>query len=262
MYVAMFFYLSKILDFLISPITWIVILLAIAVFTKKLQLKRKTMIASFICILFFSNPLLLALFENLIPNCENVVSDTEKKHFDTGIILGGMLSYDVSRDRILFNSNVNRMTQTVELYKKGIIKHIFITGGSGSILYPEKREASLLKNYLIQYFQIPEKDIEIENKSNNTHENALYSKKILANLGWNKHKLLLITSSLHQYRAQACFTKQNLKTYIYTSKSKKHSLERVLPKNLFLPQAEILLEWNNFLHELIGVITYKIAGYI
>ena len=38
------------------------------------------MITSFVCLLFFSNPLLLALFGNLIPSCENVVSDTEKKH--------------------------------------------------------------------------------------------------------------------------------------------------------------------------------------
>jgi uncharacterized SAM-binding protein YcdF (DUF218 family) len=258
----MFFLLSKILDFLIAPITWIVVVLAIAVFTKNTLRKRKTLIVSFVGLLIFSNPLIFSFCRNLIPSCDRVVSDNKKEHFHAAILLGGMISYDEYKDRILFNANINRLTQAVELYKKGIIKKIFITGGSGSILYPEKREASLLKNYLIKYFQLPEKDIEIENKSNNTHENALFSKKILANLGWDKHKILLITSPLHQYRAQACFSKQNLKTFIYSSKSKKHSLEKVLPKNLFLPQAEILLEWNNFLHELIGVITYKIAGYI
>jgi uncharacterized SAM-binding protein YcdF (DUF218 family) len=162
----------------------------------------------------------------------------------------------------LFNANINRLTQTVELYKKGVVNKILITGGSGSILYPKKREANLLKNYLIEYFNLPEKDILIENKSNNTHENALFSTKILDSLGWNNQRFVLITSPLHQYRAQACFEKQGYKTYIYAPKSKKNSLEKVLPKNLFLPQAEILLEWNNFLHELIGVITYKIAGYI
>ena len=258
----MFFYLSKILDFLISPITWIVVLLAIAVFTKNLKLKRKSLIASFSCLLFFSNPLILSLFGNLIPTCENVVSDEEKKHFDTGIIMGGTISYDESRGRILFNSNVNRMTQTVELYKQGIINNIFITGGSGSILYPEKREASLLKNYMVTYFHIPEKDIQIENKSNNTHENALFSKSILDSLGWNKNKFILITSPLHQYRAQACFTKQGIKTYIYNRVAQKNTWEKALPRNIFLPTSEVLLNWDNFLHELIGVIIYKVAGYI
>ena len=258
----MFFYISKILDFLISPITWIAVLLAIAVFTKKPQRKRKTLITSFVCLLFFSNPLILSLVGNFIPTCENIISDKVKKHFDTGIIMGGMISYDESRGQILFNSNVNRMTQTVELYKKGIIKNIFITGGSGSILYPEKREASLLKNYMITYFHIPEKDIQIENKSNNTYENALFSKPILNSLRWSTKKIVLITTPMHQYRAQACFSKQGLKTYIYNRTSQKNSWEKTLPRNVLLPQAEVLLNWNNFLHELIGVITYKVAGYI
>jgi len=258
----MFFLLSKILDFLIAPITWIVVVLAIAVFTKNAHRKRKTLIISFACLLFFSNPLLLAIFRNLIPSCERIISDNNKEHFHAAVLMGGMISYDESKDRILFNANINRLTQTVELYKKGVVNKILITGGSGSILYPKKREANLLKNYLIEYFNLPEKDILIENKSNNTHENALFSTKILDSLGWNNQRFVLITSPLHQYRAQACFEKQGYKTYIYAPKSKKNSLEKVLPKNLFLPQAEILLEWNNFLHELIGVITYKIAGYI
>lgn len=257
----MFFYLSKILDFLFSPITWIVLLLAIAVFTKNPIRKRKTLLASFVCLLFFSNPLILSLFGNIIPSCENVVSDKENKQFDTGIILGGMISYDESRDRIIFNSNVNRMTQTVELYKKGIIKNIFITGGSGSISYPEKREASLLKKYIVNYFRIPSEDIQIENRSNNTHENALFSKPILDSLGWSKKKLILITSPLHQYRAQACFNQQNIQTYIF-SYARKNTREKWSPKNVLLPQAEILYEWNNFLHEIIGIITYKCMGYL
>ena len=149
-----------------------------------------------------------------------------------------------------------------ELYKKKIIRTIFITGGSGSILYPKKREASLLKNYLVKYFNIPAQDIKIENNSNNTYENALFSKPILKKLGWSKHKFILITSPLHQYRAQACFTKQGIKTYIFNRVTKKNTWEKALPRNIFLPQAEVFLNWNNFLHELIGLITYKIAGYI
>jgi len=258
----MFFLFSKILDFFISPITWIVVLLAITVFTKNAIRKRKTLIITFVSVLFFSNPLILALFGNLIPTCENVIIQETKAKFHAAILLGGMISYDESNDRILFNANINRLTQTVELYKKGMVKKILITGGSGSIIYPKKREANLLKNYLITYFKLSEKDIFIENKSNNTYENALFSKKILDSLGWNNQRLILITSPLHQYRAQACFAKQGYKTFVYSPRRKKHRLEKVLPKNLFLPQAEILLEWNNFLHELIGVITYKVARYI
>ncbi|MBP6458848.1 MAG: YdcF family protein [Crocinitomicaceae bacterium] len=257
----MFFFLSKLLDFLISPITWIIILACFAVFSKNQIRKNKFIIATLISIVFFTNPFILSFSKSVIPACENVLIPNKKHQIDFGIILGGMIAYDESKDRILFNSNINRLTQTVELYKKGTIKKILITGGSGSIAYPEKREASLLKKYCVDYFQIPSKDIIIENLSNNTYENAVFSKRLIKKTGLTQKKFILITSQLHQYRAQACFKKQDIKTYIYTYE-RKNTREKWMPKNVFLPQAEILFEWNNFLHELIGVITYKCMGYI
>ena len=257
----MFFFLSKLLDFLISPITWIIILACFAVFSKNQIRKNKFIIATLISLVFFTNPFLLSLSKLVIPSCENILIPNKKNKIDVGIILGGMVAYDEAKDRLLFNSNINRLTQTVELYKKGTIKKILITGGSGSITYPEKREASLLKKYCIDYFRIPSDDILIENKSNNTYENALFSKQLIQKTGLTKKKFILITSPLHQYRAQACFQKQQIKTYIYNYE-RKNTREKWMPKNIFLPQAEILFEWNNFLHELIGIITYKCMGYI
>ena len=105
----MFFLLSKILDFLIAPITWIVVVLAIAVFTKNTLRKRKTLIVSFVGLLIFSNPLIFSVCRNLIPSCDRVVSDNKKEHFHAAILLGGMISYDESKDRILFNANINRL---------------------------------------------------------------------------------------------------------------------------------------------------------
>ena len=52
---------------------------------------------------------------------------------------------------------------------------------------------------------IPENDIIIENKSRNTHENAFYTAQLFEKNGFSKSNNLLITSSMHMRRAQACF---------------------------------------------------------
>jgi uncharacterized SAM-binding protein YcdF (DUF218 family) len=74
-------------------------------------------------------------------------------------------------------------------------------------------------------------------------------------------KIILITSNTHFYRAQKCFDKQGIKTFILKDIRKK-TREKWLPKNLFLPQSDILFNWDNLLHEWIGIITYKCMGYI
>ena len=58
----MFFYLSKILSFLISPISWIVIFLLIAIFAKDARRKKRSLITSVVLLLFFTNSFILDEF--------------------------------------------------------------------------------------------------------------------------------------------------------------------------------------------------------
>jgi len=118
-----------------------------------------------------------------------------------------------------------------------------------------------LKNYLIKYFIIPNKSILIANKLTNTYANAKFTADILKKEKLIKKKIILITSNTHYYRAQKCFEKQGIKTSILNEKRTK-TREKWLPKNLFLPQSDILFVWDNLFHEFIGIITYKCMGYI
>lgn len=257
----MFFILSKIIDFLFSPLNWIIALFIFALISKNEIRKKKFLKFGFFSLLFFTNPYISNLSLLLIPATENQTSLNKNKKAAIALVLGGMISYDDSKNQVTFNSNVNRITKAVELYKNKKVKTIFISGGSGSVTYSEKREASLLKNYLIKYFNIPNKDILIENKSNNTYENAKFTNEILKKEKLNKKKIILITSNTHYYRAQKCFEKQGIKTFILNEKRTK-TREKWLPKNLFLPQSDILFTWDNLSHEIIGIITYKCMGYI
>ena len=257
----MFFILSKIIDFLFSPLNWIIALFIIALISKNEIRKKKFLKLGVFSLLFFTNPFISNLSLLLIPSTENQISLNKNKKVAIALVLGGMISYDDSKKQVTFNSNVNRITKAVELYKNKKVKTIFISGGSGSVTYSEKREATLLKNYLIKYFNIPQKDILIENKSNNTFENAKFTNEILKKEKLNKEKIILITSNTHYYRAQKCFEKQGIKTFILNEKRTK-TREKWMPKNLFLPQSDVLFTWDNLSHEIIGIITYKCFGYL
>jgi uncharacterized SAM-binding protein YcdF (DUF218 family) len=54
---------------------------------------------------------------------------------------------------------------------------------------------------------IPESAILIENRANSTHENALFTKPILAGL---PGPYVLVTSDYHMYRASRCFKHENI----------------------------------------------------
>ncbi len=256
----MFFIISKILSFLTTPLIWIIALLALAVFTKHALRKKIFLWCSFSCLLIFSNPYIFNVCTHKWQDIDCITQAQLKKH-EIGIVLSGMIAYDENTDRILFNSNVNRITQAIELYRKGFINKIFISGGSGSISYPEKSEAAILKRYLVNIIGLPEQDILTETVSNNTHENAKFTKIKLAEMGLANSRLLLITSGLHMRRSKGCFEKEGLKVDIY-SPGRDNQREKFMPSKLIIPQAEVLFYWNSFFHEVVGVMTYKIAGYL
>jgi len=251
----MFFIISKILSFVISPIVWVIILLIFSLFSKTLKRKKRFLITGIIVLLFFSNSLIFGLFKNIVAT-NPVKYENLKPVYDFGIVLGGMASYDNEFNRVNFHEANDRLMQAIDLYKKGKIKKIFISGGSGNLFYNEKKEADILKAFLIN-ISVPDSDIIIENKSKNTYENALFSAKILKQK--KSKNLLLITSSLHIYRAKKCFEKVGLKVDIFPAD---YYNEELSFESIFIPKPEILTAWTKLFHEIFGIIAYKIAGYI
>jgi len=59
------------------------------------------------------------------------------------IVLGGMSRVDERQERADFNFSGDRLFQTLELYHKGRVKKLFISGGSGSISHPRAERSYL-----------------------------------------------------------------------------------------------------------------------
>ena len=254
----MFFIISKILVFIISPVSWIAGLLLFSLFAKNQKRKRITFIAGVVILLFFSNSFVLdeamRAWEIPATRYEDLAT------YDAGIVLGGMVQYDEEYDRLQFYRGVDRLLQTVELYKKGKIRKILFTGGSGSIIYKDKKEAPLVKRYLLT-IGIPEEDIIIESESKNTRENALNTKHVIDSLSL-KGKFLLITSSFHMRRSMRCFEKAGIVDITSYSTDRYSGKRKFFLDHLFIPNTQSLENWDLLLHEIIGYIVYYCSGYI
>lgn len=254
----MYFVLSKILRYVFSPVLWIAILIIAALLMKNVRHKKRLWIIAGVMFLFFTNTFIadecMRLWE--IPA---VQQNELNAPYDVGILLTGMCTYDETYNRINFNRSSDRLLQTMDLYHKGIIKHIFISGGSGELRQPDFQEAQILYDFLVQS-GIPAADVAYEIKSRNTAENAIESAQVLKP-ETSDSTYLLITSGYHLRRAAACFRKQGFDVDLYstdrfTGKRKYHV------EYLLLPQPEALNRWEILLIETNGMLMYKLKGYV
>ena len=183
---------------------------------------------------------------------------TSVEEYDYGIVMGGMINLRSDEENILFSNNNDRLLNTLDLYSKGIIKKILISGASGS-LTSELKEAEILKRYLIK-IGIPDSCVLAENSSKNTYENAIYCEKILTQIHSSKDiNCLIITSDYHMRRSLACFKKTNLNIHPYV---KKPTIKHFDLEDIIVPQSYALFSWKVLLHEIVGYYTYKLLDYI
>lgn len=253
----MFFILSKILAFIITPIIWVVVLLIWAFRTKDEIKKRKLLRWTIGLLLFFTNSF---IFDEFARAWEIPATPTEKVQvYEYGIILGGASVHDEELNRVQFFRGVDRLIQAIDLYKRGHIKKIIFTGGSGRILKPDMKEAALVKPYILK-MGVDENDLIIENESQNTKENARFTKAIVDSLQL-KGNYLLITSAFHMRRSIACFTKAGMEVTPYST-DRYAGPRKFEFDHLFIPNVSAMYDWNNLIHEWMGYITYKLAGYI
>lgn len=250
----MFFLLSKILSFLIDPFFWIITFLIVSLLHKRKYLRRRFLTFGILFLVLFSN----SLIYNFVDDLWSVKFITPKEEYDYGIVMGGMIDLKSNEDNILFLSNNDRLLNTLNLYSKGIIKKILISGASGS-LKSEIKEADILKKYLIK-IGIPDSCVLAESFSKNTYENSIYCEKILTKIHPNKViNCLVITSDFHMRRSLACFKKTNLNIDPFVKKS---SLKHFDLEYIIIPQSSTLFSWKVLFHEIVGYYIYKLLNYI
>ncbi|MDA3911531.1 MAG: YdcF family protein [Bacteroidales bacterium] len=254
---SVFFIASKILRVFLSPLVWITILLILALLKKESIKKKQLFIAVTAMFLFFSNPFIADEFMRQweVP----AIQQEKMEKYDVGILLTGMCTYDSQFKRTNFENSSDRLLQCMDLYHKGKIQKIFISGGSGKLREPDFLEAKLLYDFLIQS-GIPKEDVAYETKSRNTHENAIESARYLQPQT-SDSTFLLITSAYHMRRAAACYKKAGFECDYYSTDrftgARKFHIE-----HLIVPSISALHRWEILFREWTGIIMYKLNGYI
>jgi uncharacterized SAM-binding protein YcdF (DUF218 family) len=257
---TMFFVFSKLLYFLLQPLTWLIGLPIFAMLTKNARRKRRILRGCFLLLVLITNPFL----SNRIFHAweaEAIPMSALRDTFDVGIVLGGYTQGGTyAADRLQLSYAANRIVDAIQLYKRGVVRKLLITGGDGRLLGDAYPESYWVKNYLLD-IGVPPEDILFEDQSRNTRENALFSKQLLEKQGFTSVKALLFTSAFHIPRAQACFKKVGLNTQPYPThfEAQKLSLQ---PQTWLTPDAKLIKNWEVFLKEWVGYMVYKLQGYI
>ena len=255
----MFFLLSKFLDVLLLPTVWLFLLLIAALVAKQPQRKRQWLWAVCGLLLISTNSALVneALLAWEMPP---VPLAALPPHSDAAVLLTGITQVDKSpHDRIYLNAGTDRLTSALWLYRAGRVRRIIISGGSGAVMKKANSEADELAT-LLRLAGVPARDILREEQSRNTRENALFTKRLLAQYPDIK-SLVLVTSAFHERRALGCFQKVGLQPVPFPAAF--YSADRkATPDYWLLPSPAAMQSWSMLVHEMAGWLTYKVLGYL
>jgi uncharacterized SAM-binding protein YcdF (DUF218 family) len=244
----MYFALSKILLFLISPFFWILALLLLGLVIKKPVLKRRLFISAAAVFLLFSMP----VFSHFVARLWSYPAGNinTRPTYSCVIVLGGFAGPG-GPEHGHFGPNCDRFIQGLKLKAMGKASHILVTSGNSSLTDPVHgfNEGNWTKTQL-ELFNVPDSAVLIENRSRNTIENAAFTKAMLE----SRHlppPYILVTSDFHMRRSMAIFKKAGLNVipypcnYIAGGKFYWGSL---------IPNANNLPLWEIYIKEFIGSI--------
>lgn len=203
----MFFYASKIVWFFLQPSTFLILIFMFGFSFYHIGRKRLGIRILIAAVALYTiaglSPLANALMMSLeyhypkadIRNVEDI---------DGIIVLGGVVDALVagSDGEIPLNEAAERLTESAALAYRFPNARIVVSGGDGALIYQSSDEASIAKRFYTRIGINPGR-IEIETGSQNTWQNAVFTKKLIN--PQPGERWLLVTSAFHMRRAMGCF---------------------------------------------------------
>ena len=247
-----FYLFSKFINFFLAPANWIILLIVISFFIKRHPIKKRLLIAALVVFILFSNKALFDIAANAWQPAKVELRDSIG--YSAGIVLGGISQVDRNGNGY-FTESADRFIQAVQLYHRGVIKKIVITGATLGKNIPDEG------TYLVPEFikaGVAPADIISETKANNTFENAAFSKALLEKMHLPP-PYVVITSAYHINRSKKVFEHAGVNAIMYPAnflsvKKTPNAAE------LLIPNIKAMDDWRFLIKEWIGLIGYRITN--
>ena len=267
---TIFFILSKVVQFCIEPLNWVIVFVFLSL--QFLSLRKPDLCKRFLMLALLdllivgwlpSSELGLRALENSIPKTS--LESLSENDLGGIIILGGAIEggqISLGHGEISIYSSVERVTKAFELIRKYPNIPFIFSGYSGRILPKGLSEADAFKQ-LIAEQGLSDKNAHYENQSRNTYENVLFMKPMIAEFGLKNEAgtskpWLLITSASHMYRSVKIFEKQGIQVLPLPVDYQTSSHLDWTSFDL----GEGAQNWNRLVHEAVGTLAYWITGKI
>ena len=265
---TIFFILSKVVQFCIEPLNWLIVFVLLSLLflsLRKPDLCKRFLILALLDLLIVgwlpSSELGLRVLENSIPKTS--LESLSENDLGGIIILGGAIEGgEIAFDRgeISIYSSAERVTKAFELIRKYPDLPYIFSGYSGRINPKGLSEADAFKQLIAEQGLI-EKMAHYENQSRNTYENVFYMKPMIQEFGLKNatgasKPWLLITSASHMYRSAKIFEKQGIAVIpIPVDYQTANHL-----KWTSFDLEDGIQNWNKLVHEVVGILAYWVTG--
>jgi len=198
----------------------------------------------------FANFLTDMLEKGYVPRAMSVVPEA-----DAIVLLGGATRGDTHMGTTAdLNQRADRLVYAVALYKANKAPVVLVSGGSATGARPEAKQI----RDLLLIMGVPSSRILLENVSRNTRENAQFSAQILKSR--DMRRILLVTSAYHMRRAQALFEAEGLTVIPAPTDFQRLVAKQIIPP--WLPTVDRLHQSTDALHEFVGLLVYRLQGWI
>lgn len=242
----MYHAISKILVWLVYPLTLGLILLALAFWFRNRPNRKpfnRLFLAGLAILYLFSITPLRKLV--VAPLDKAAVTNFHSLRTDAIVVLGGSPS---------------RSLTAIRLIKRDVASVVIVTGGSGELLEESQKESQRMKDFFVE-FGVDEESVLVEAESRNTRENAVNSTAILDSLG--AKRIALVTSGLHILRAEAVFSNLGYDVVPVRARLFRIPKKRVrFDPFVLVPNVENLAISTQAIYEYVAILIYKLRGWL
>jgi uncharacterized SAM-binding protein YcdF (DUF218 family) len=253
------FLASKLFSFVTQPLAWVVVLLLVGLLCMPIRRRLGTALSwAALTVLLVQGwePLPDVVIRQLEAQYPGPAAKASLQPYAGVVVLGGALEPAYvwhGHGQVALNSAAERMTVPIALLQNYPHLRLLFTGGEGELFAEGFTEAERAKIFFDSMGVAPQRVV-YESASHTTYENAIFSARVTGvdpAQPW-----LLLTSASHMPRALATFRKAGWNVTAYPVDFRTGTDTPWTQYSL----AGGATKWHLALHELMGLLTYRLAG--